>query len=84
MAEEYYIYNTGHKCEKVQKPALLFIFDTGYYTIASGWGSCMIFTAQLKSLDHTLVGMSVHASPQTLTMGNHVCGYYLSIMHSVS
>ena len=37
MAEEYYLFKQGNS-ERGREPAVLLIFDTGYYTIISGWG----------------------------------------------
>ena len=66
MAGEYYIYNTGHKCEKGRKSALLFIFDTGYYTIVSGWGELYDIYCTTKKLgSYTDRNVSPHKPTDT-------------------
>ena len=49
MAEEYYVLKRG-KIECGREPALLLIFDTGYYTITTGWGELYDWYCKRKQL----------------------------------
>ena len=49
MAEEYYVFKRGTP-ERGEKPALLLIFDTGYYTVISGWGALFDVYCKTKKL----------------------------------
>ena len=51
MAEEYYLFKEG-KAERGQKPAVLFIFDMGYYTIVTGWGELFDVFCTKKQIGH--------------------------------
>ena len=57
MAEEYYLYKKADKSDKSEKgrePGVLFLFDTGYYTVVSGWGEMFHHYCQTKKLgDYT-------------------------------
>ena len=50
MAEEYYKFNRGHRSQKGREPALLFIFDTAYYSVVSGWGELFDVYCSTKQL----------------------------------
>ena len=63
MAEEYYVYNRGERSQKGREPALLFIFDTGYYTVISGWGELFDHYCKTKNLG-SYTGRNV--SPRSL------------------
>ena len=49
MAEEYYLLKEG-TAGRGHEPALLFIFDTGYYTIVTGWGELFDVYCETKKL----------------------------------
>ena len=54
MAEEYYVLKRG-KNDSGQEPTLLLIFDTGYYTIVTGWGKLFDIYCRRKQLgDYTV------------------------------
>lgn len=49
MAEEYYIFKQDSP-ERGREPAVLFLFDTGYYTIVTGWGELFEVYCRSKKL----------------------------------
>ena len=58
MAEEYHMYKKGDHGDNGREPAVLFIFDTGYYTVVSGWGELFDVYCSKKKLG-TYTGCNV-------------------------
>ena len=58
MAEEYYLNKRDSK-ERGQEPCLLFLFDTGYFTVVSGWGELYEKYCHSKQLGQ-YTGRNVH------------------------
>ena len=59
MAEEYYVLKRGkNDSDSGREPALLLIFDTGYYTIVTGWGELFDIYCRRKQLG-TYTGRNV-------------------------
>ena len=49
MAEEYYLFKEGN-AERGKKPSVLFMFDTGYYTVITGWGELFNVFCETKQI----------------------------------
>ena len=80
MAEEYYLLKRGQNdcgCE----PALLLIFDTGYYTVVTGWGELFDIFAELSNWAPTLAEMLNQESQEIQIMAIPVCAFCLLTMH---
>ena len=84
MAEEYHMYKKGDHSDNGCEPAVLFIFDTGYYTVVSGWGSFLMFIAVEKNWVHTLVEMSNQEDLEIPTMAIPDFASCHLTMHSIS